>query len=238
VEPEKRTPLLRKYLPVVLAIGIPGTCYFLLLKYGYVQIFLVWAASLGLAGNALMICLLIFFAFPWAFGSSVVGMVCGFLYGMSGGFLTLVIGQVTGNLIAFCSIRKFRSYFTELFGSDKKSKFLLHAIEQQPIKFGMLLRYLPIPVGIQTTILALSKIDLLTFGWTSALAEVPLQFMFVSVGSEIGNLSSILSGETGLQLQHIIVLVLEVVGTALVVGLLMYLSRTTQFAQLEENEPV
>jgi len=100
------------------------------------------------------------------------------------------------------------------------------------------MRYLPLPAGIQTTILALSKIDFFTFIWTSIFAEIPLQVLFVSLGTEINNLASIMSGETGLQPKHIIVLVLEVLGTAILVGLLVYIGKKSQLAQMEEEAPV
>eukprot|EP01125_Pyxidicula_operculata_P020289 TRINITY_DN7475_c0_g1_i1.p1 TRINITY_DN7475_c0_g1~~TRINITY_DN7475_c0_g1_i1.p1 ORF type:complete len:153 (+),score=20.28 TRINITY_DN7475_c0_g1_i1:222-680(+) len=78
--------------------------------------------------------------------------------------------------------------------SERRIKSLMRVINLQPIKFGLMVRVLPLSIGIQTAILAVSKMSYFTFMWTSILSEIPQQLLFVYIGSQITDVSQMLTG--------------------------------------------
>jgi uncharacterized membrane protein YdjX (TVP38/TMEM64 family) len=183
----------------VLAILILLACFVggfvFLVKLGYMEIILKWIGSLGIWGHAMLVAFFIPVCYPWALGYGVVALCCGFLYGYLWGWITVIVGTNLGNFIVFCTVRGcFRASVQNYVQSTTKLKVLLVALERHTIKFGILLRYTPLPIGIQNAIFAVSHISLWHYLWISFVNTLPETFMWTYAGRNARNLADVVKG--------------------------------------------
>jgi len=123
---------------------------------------------------------------------------------------------------------------TKLVGNGRRMKVVLQAINNQPIKFGLLIRTLPLSTGIQTAILCISSIEFRTFLLTSIAAEMPQQFLYVYLGTQMSDLTSILSGQNHFTTEQLMIVVIQVVGTIAVI-ITMFMLSQREFKRIEQE---
>jgi len=236
-EPNSQSfPLWKKIMIGIAAILVP----FLLYKLGetYGKEILAWTATIGIWGNVVIVCFLIFASFPWAFGTQLTSMVCGFLYQLWLGAFTVLIGVTIGCSAAFMLLRYFlKDKINGWVGRGKTIQYVIQAINQEPIKFGLLIRALPLTTGIQTSILSITNIDFPTFLWTSLVAEMPQHFIFVYLGTQISDLTQILSGTVPWRVEQVVLIAIQVLGGILVMITVISIGRNA-LMKMEKEVPV
>eukprot|EP01125_Pyxidicula_operculata_P020290 TRINITY_DN7475_c0_g1_i2.p1 TRINITY_DN7475_c0_g1~~TRINITY_DN7475_c0_g1_i2.p1 ORF type:complete len:290 (+),score=34.93 TRINITY_DN7475_c0_g1_i2:50-919(+) len=184
-----------KFYVILVFSSIIVTYLFWNISSGDLEKYIEWASSIGIYGNLIIIILCILFAFPWVAGTQIISIGCGFLYDVGVGFVTVLVGISIGFAIAYPILRHFfYDYVMRIVNSERRIKSLMRVINLQPIKFGLMVRVLPLSIGIQTAILAVSKMSYFTFMWTSILSEIPQQLLFVYIGSQITDVSQMLTG--------------------------------------------
>jgi len=233
--PSVALPFWKKLVLGIIIILVPASAYGFLAKFGYIQQFLTWAGSIGLWGNFMIICFIIFTSFPWAFGTQITSMACGFLYRWWLGCITVLLGVALGLSAAFLILRHFfREKIIEWIGKGRKMQFIITSINQEPIKFGLLIRALPLTTGIQTSILSLTNIGFNTFLWTSLAAEMPQHLLYIYLGSQISDLTQILSGDVPIKPEQMFLLVLQIIAAVAVFVTVINMSRKA-FQKLEDQ---
>lgn len=98
-------------------------------------------------------------SFPFAFGCIVLHMTCGYLYGMVEGTLIAALATAFGYVVVYYLCRKcLRSYAQ----TQVTSPYLLSVMRVMEgpngLKVTILFRLMPLPLGIQNSILAVSVI--------------------------------------------------------------------------------
>jgi uncharacterized membrane protein YdjX (TVP38/TMEM64 family) len=200
-----------KLVAILAFLGASLGLFFWLIKSGKLQEFLHWLEHIGFWGNLLLVAILIPLCFPATFGYSVISMSCGFLYGILLGWLTITIGTTIGSVLAFIVFRRGLEHRVQSYvDSTHKLKVLLRALEHHQIKFGIMLRYTPLPVGIQTAIFALSHMPFWKFFVISFIALLPEEFMWAFAGQKAQDLSAIIKGEENLGPLGIVLFVGEI----------------------------
>ena len=103
-------------------------------------------------------------SFPFAFGCLVLNMACGYLYGLLEGVLIAIVATLFGYLIVFSLSRRCLRHYAEM---QVTSPYLLSVMKVMEgpngLKVTILFRLMPLPLGVQNSILAVSTTNLSHF---------------------------------------------------------------------------
>eukprot|EP01121_Diplochlamys_sp_Union-15-3_P008090 TRINITY_DN211_c0_g1_i2.p1 TRINITY_DN211_c0_g1~~TRINITY_DN211_c0_g1_i2.p1 ORF type:complete len:267 (-),score=30.85 TRINITY_DN211_c0_g1_i2:25-825(-) len=206
-------------LQVVLAILILAATFYYFLKSGYFAQLLNWIATLSWYGNVIFLFLYIIIAMPFAFGYVVLSLACGLIYGLWIGWLTIILGACAGFTSSFLICRWFlRDWTRSKIKQNKKLQILLLAIEANPTKFTVLMRYTPVPFGLQNAIIAVADIPFRTYFITSLFALLPEEFFWAYFGGTAAkSLADIVEGKITLGIGQKFALIAQVI----VIGIIL-----------------
>ena len=100
-------------------------------------------------------------SFPFAFGCIVLNMACGYLYGMVEGTLIAIVATEFGYLVVFYLSRRCLRRYAETQVSSPYLVSVMRVMEgPNGLKVTILFRLMPLPLGVQNSILAVSVIIL------------------------------------------------------------------------------
>lgn len=124
-------------------------------------------------------------------GAAVLSLSGGFFFGLFPGILYVLVGANFGAFLAFIISRYLLGDFIQRKYSDKLTKFN-QEIEKNG-KFHMLtLRLIPVfPFFLVNILAGVTKINPLTFLWTSFIGMLPGSFVFVYTGRALEKIDSV-----------------------------------------------
>jgi len=158
--------------------------------------FLDWVDSIGYWGYLFFIIAFIIMGFPFAYGYTILGLGVGFLYHIWKGTLIMAIGTNIGSALSFFFCRKIlRTYIENQIRSSTKLYAIFLSIGDHGFKISLLLRFVPIPFGIQNAIMAISTVDFYKYVIGTFIGLLPEQVVITYFGSTLNKLSNVVSGE-------------------------------------------
>jgi len=189
------------------------TGFYCFIKSGYFEIILNWISTLSWFGNILLVLLYIVISLPFAIGYAVLSLSCGLIYGLWIGWLTIVIGACAGFTASFLLCRKFlRDWTRNKISKNRQLKSILIAIEAHPSKFTILMRYTPVPFGLQNAICAVADIPFETYFIASLFAMLPEAFFWAYFGGTTArSITDIVEGKAVFGVGEYIALSVELV---------------------------
>jgi uncharacterized membrane protein YdjX (TVP38/TMEM64 family) len=113
--------------------------------------FLELVQELGLLGNIIFVLSYLPTSLPFAFISYYIPLTVsgGFIYGYFLGFLTVTAGSTLSACVGFWIARKFcRSWIEERIKSSARLSALMPALEVHAFKIALIMRFLPLPIGV------------------------------------------------------------------------------------------
>lgn len=119
--------------------------------------FLDSVQELGLLGNLIFIFSYLPTGLPFAFMSYYIPLTLsgGFIYGYFLGFLTVTAGSVLSAVFGFWVARHFcRSWVEDRIKSSTRLSSLMPALEVHAFKITLVMRFLPLPFGLQNGLCA------------------------------------------------------------------------------------
>eukprot|EP01089_Gocevia_fonbrunei_P008590 TRINITY_DN2028_c0_g1_i3.p1 TRINITY_DN2028_c0_g1~~TRINITY_DN2028_c0_g1_i3.p1 ORF type:complete len:179 (+),score=2.77 TRINITY_DN2028_c0_g1_i3:116-652(+) len=140
---------------------------------GFTVKFLDWVGSIGYWGYFFFIIAFIFIGFPFAYGYTILGLGVGFLYHILVGTLIMAIGTNIGSTIAFWSCRKLlNSWIETKIEASPKLSAIFHSIGDHGFKISFLLRFIPIPFGLQNAIMGISSVSFIRYAVSFKLPSI------------------------------------------------------------------
>eukprot|EP01122_Echinamoeba_exundans_P001972 TRINITY_DN11940_c0_g1_i1.p1 TRINITY_DN11940_c0_g1~~TRINITY_DN11940_c0_g1_i1.p1 ORF type:complete len:263 (+),score=20.86 TRINITY_DN11940_c0_g1_i1:36-824(+) len=191
-----RRKVIIKFSIVILAfLGVLGTLY-ALMKTGVFQDVLEWIRRLGPWGNVMLGTLLIVGAMPFTTGWSLVAMACGLLYGMGHGVLTCAVATFLGTIICFFTSRLvLKRCLRRKIDRGKRTRVLFHAVDKHAVKFLILIRFTPLPLGMATSIVALTRIPFYIFFPVSFTVQMVHISVYTFMGTGITSITDLVNGK-------------------------------------------
>ena len=96
-------------------------------------------------------------SFPFAFGCIILNMACGYLYGVLEGTLIAVVATEFGYLVVFYLSRRCMRHYAETQVTSPYLVSVMRVMEgPNGLKVTILFRLMPLPLGVQNSILAVS----------------------------------------------------------------------------------
>ena len=128
---------------------------------------------------------------------SIPTLAAGVLFGAGWGTLYVSIGATTGALLAFLIGRNFaRSWVESKMSGSPKLQAVDRAISKEGGKIVFLLRLSPVfPFALLNYVLGITKVKTASYTFASWLGMLPGTLMYVYVGSLVGDLAKIASGD-------------------------------------------
>jgi uncharacterized membrane protein YdjX (TVP38/TMEM64 family) len=155
-----------------------------------------------------------------------IRVACGFLYGILLGALTIFVGCALGAAASYFVCQRFmRQWIERKVRNSRKLSAVMVAAKKNGFKISILLRFIPIPVGIQTGLLAISNIRFPVFMLGSLLGMLPEQLLFAYWGDAAKDLAQIASGEADMSPAKIAFMVVGVVVAIFLTVFLVWLGR-------------
>ena len=115
-------------------------------------------AGFGWFGKILFIVIFAVSALPFGPYMELEFMI-GFLYSIPVAFLIMVIGTFLGILLtAVCANTLMRAWFDRKISKNKKLQVVTHAVRSNAVALSVLTRFIPIPIGITTGVLAIGGV--------------------------------------------------------------------------------
>lgn len=185
------------------------------------QHFLEHIKDLGLVGNLILIISYLPAGLPFAFVSYYIplSLSAGFLYGYALGIVTTMIGSVSSGVFGFWIARTFcREWIQEKIKSSARLSALLIAMEVHSFKITLMVRFLPLPFGLQNGLCAMTSISPPMYLLASIIGLLPENVLLIYFGSSFESISELARGDFGqISILEKIFLVVAVVVTALIV---------------------
>eukprot|EP01088_Endostelium_zonatum_P020468 TRINITY_DN756_c0_g1_i2.p1 TRINITY_DN756_c0_g1~~TRINITY_DN756_c0_g1_i2.p1 ORF type:complete len:332 (-),score=72.78 TRINITY_DN756_c0_g1_i2:9-1004(-) len=192
---------------------------------GWTVKFLDWVQSLGWWGYIIFYFTFALMAFPFAYGYTIFGLGAGFLYGIWVGTLIMVLGTNSGSVVSFLGCRLlFRSYIENTVRANPKLLAIFNAIGEHGFKIAFMLRFIPIPFGVQNAIMSISSVTLIRYVIATALGLLPEQIIIVYLGTSLNSLSGAVSGDS-MGAGKIIILVVQIVAACLLLVIFIYIGK-------------
>eukprot|EP01087_Luapelamoeba_hula_P007475 TRINITY_DN1836_c0_g3_i1.p1 TRINITY_DN1836_c0_g3~~TRINITY_DN1836_c0_g3_i1.p1 ORF type:complete len:501 (+),score=108.40 TRINITY_DN1836_c0_g3_i1:182-1504(+) len=208
---------------VVLFVALMVGGFVVCTVLGYVPIFLEAVGKLGIWGMVIIGFAFSLMAFPFLFGYILLGIGTGLLYGWWGMF-PIVIGSMAGAFVSFFVLKKFFRGWTERqIAKSAKFKAVFDSVGDNGIKIAFLIRYLPIPFGVQNALLSVSSIPFWKFMLGTFLGQFPEQLAIVWIGTTLHTFNDLVNGEVSSK--NKVLLVVDVVMIILLLGILIYIGR-------------
>ncbi|RKP25428.1 hypothetical protein SYNPS1DRAFT_15674, partial [Syncephalis pseudoplumigaleata] len=131
-------------------------------------------------------------AFPPIPGYSLLGIFCGYVYGIWFGFIPLFLGSYLGALTSFVVLRRYLSAFAQrMFDENPKVALVPSLLRGADRAFRQLLwimRVAPYPYNLMNGLCAASSIPFTTYAVATLLAT-PKLFLETSIGAGVQSLS-------------------------------------------------
>ncbi len=123
-------------------------------------------------------------------GATVLTLSGGLIFGLLGVVYVLIGASVGATLTAIFTRFLFRDSLEKKFG--KQLEGFNKKIDENQVSYLLTLRLLPIfPFFLINILAGLSRVNLRTFFWTTAVGIIPGSFAYVNAGTEISKISSI-----------------------------------------------
>uniref|UniRef100_A0A6B2LHN3 VTT domain-containing protein n=1 Tax=Arcella intermedia TaxID=1963864 RepID=A0A6B2LHN3_9EUKA len=166
----------------------------------------------------------------------MTSMGCGFLYPWHIAFLTVSTGVLLGLTSAFFILRFYcKDKILDLLGNGKKLQAIIQAVNQEPIKFGLLMRAIPVTSGLQTSILCLTNIKFSTFLWTSLVGDLSQHSLYIYLGTQLGDLTKMLSGDSSMSSSQMYFMIIQISVAVAVIGFVLNKGRKI-FQKIDQND--
>jgi uncharacterized membrane protein YdjX (TVP38/TMEM64 family) len=160
------------------------------------QIFLGWVESLGAAGPVVLVVAYVFATILFVPGL-VLTVGAGVLFGLPLGVVTVSIGSTIGATAAFLLGRYFaRDWVEKRIASNARFAAIDRAVAKEGWKIVMLTRLSPLfPFNLLNYAFGLTRVSLGHYVIASWLGMLPGTILYVYVGTLIGNLASLSTGD-------------------------------------------
>lgn len=171
-------------------------CLALFFGRHYVKYALLWAEQQDpFVVFALFLLLFTIVSFPLMWGYILLNVACGYLYGVVGGLVIVMVAVLVGMTVSHCVMRRFLSH-------RMASKLALKGVFDtvlsvvggpQTFKVIAVTRLTPIPFGLQNVIFAISPISTAQYVTASVVGLFPTQAINTYLGSTLRSMDDVLS---------------------------------------------
>jgi len=223
--PWRRSSYIRLCM-LILVLGALAALLTFFAHKAWVANAILWVESLGIYGYVVFVLIFIVISMPFGVGYMLICLACGFLYGIALGVLTIFIGCGLGAAASYFVCQRFmRQWIERKVRNSRKLSAVMVAAKKNGFKISVLLRFIPIPLGIQTGLLAISNIRFPIFLLGSLLGMLPEQLLFAYWGDAAKDLAQIASGEEEMSPAKIAFMVIGVVVAIFLTVFLVWLGR-------------
>jgi uncharacterized membrane protein YdjX (TVP38/TMEM64 family) len=123
-------------------------------------------------------------------------MACGLLYGMGHGVLTCAIATFLGTILCFFTSRLLlKRCLRRKIERGKRTRVLFHAVDKHAVKFLILIRFTPLPLGMATSIVALTRIPFYLFFPVSFTVQMVHISVYTFMGTGITSITDLVNGK-------------------------------------------
>jgi len=210
--------------------------FFALTIFGYTARFLDWVKTIGLTGQLIILVVYVLsgLPFPVLFAQSVLILGTGFIYGMWVGLATALLGTTLGLFVCLLIFRYLAVNSTQKWISHHRNLHTIkRMVDKSNYKLVILLRMVPVPFGVQNTILALSLLPIRTVLLSTWIGVLPEQLMGCYMGSSLKDLHDLV--HSGSQSKYQMWTTAgELVGLAIVLAGIAYYAKKS-FKNVEEE---
>lgn len=178
--------------------------------------------ELGFLGNLIMILSYFPAGLPFALVSYYVplSLSAGFIYGPFKGIATTMVGSVSSGVFGFWVTRAFcRAWIEEKIKSSARLSALLLSMEVHSFKITLMLRFLPLPFGLQNGLCAMTSITPQMYLIASIIGLLPENILLIYFGNGLGEISEIAKGDKSGSYSSKILLVVAILVTVIIVVL-------------------
>ena len=226
-----------RFLTVLAMIGLVGLLFYFFMHPEWVNDFFTWIKDLGKIGEAVCIIFLIITQLPMAYGYVVVAMMCGLLYGLAWGFIFVVIATLIGLPAAFYLTDKLmRKYIEAKVAKSLRLRALLFTAKKNGFKISILVRLMPVPVGLISGLLCVADINFTHFYIGSLIGLLPEMFFYVLIGSSAKDALELTSGETKMTTEQKIFFALAGISGVVFGVVVLYYGRKAVNQAMKEME--
>ncbi|KAL6076595.1 hypothetical protein QOT17_002717 [Balamuthia mandrillaris] len=184
-------------------------------------------AKLGIWGRVIFVVAFVVVAFPFVTGYVVLALGSGFLYGIWQATLIMVVGANIGACLAFFACRKLlRGWTLRQVRKSAKLSAIFDALGENGLKIAFLIRFVPVPFGLQNMVLASSAaIPFWRFMLGTALGLLPEQVAGAYFGKTARKLSDIIDGKMELGTTQKVLLGVDAAMVVLLIVVIVYVGR-------------
>jgi uncharacterized membrane protein YdjX (TVP38/TMEM64 family) len=176
--------------------------------------------KLDLLGNLIFILSYIPAGLPFALVSYYIplSLSVGYLYNIPLGIATAMTGSVFSGLFGFWITRTFcRAWIDEKIKSSARLSSLLLAMEIYSFKVTLMVRFLPLPFGLQNGLCAMTSITAPKFLLSSTIGLLPENLLLIYFGNSFTNIGQISHGDFGsISTHEKVLLATAVLGTVVI----------------------
>ncbi|MDP2434984.1 MAG: VTT domain-containing protein [archaeon] len=186
--------------------------------------FKAWIRALGSVGYLVFIGTFVFTNLPFGFG--FIGMVtlCGYLYELVVSISVVLVGVSLGALVCYYVVSfLLRESMERTIAGNRKLQVLVFAARANGLKLSCLIRFIPIPVGVQTGVLAIASIPVYVAVPCSVIAFIPELILVIYFAHQLSLTDS--SEEDEFDLPHIITYVVAAVLLVVALVFLFWMGR-------------
>lgn len=195
--------------------------------------------SMGIWGNAFLCLLFLLVSFPFILGGYLpLVFGAGSIYGINPtSILTVSIGSTLGAAIAFLVTQKFtRSWIERKLKGTKEFRFFSYILQEESKMVAIMARLAPIPFGLQNVFFALSEVPFRVFFFVTWLALLPLQLMWIQLGSTLRDLQRMTSGEIQWSSLQKLYFIVQIVIMVVLIVYFFLLSRKMKIREKQQFE--
>ena len=178
-----------------------------------------WTREQGAKGYLVFAAAIVFANLPFGFGFIGLVTMCGLLYSLMTAVAIVTVGVTLGITVCYyVTVFLLRESFEHTVAKSRKLQVLVYAARSNGPKLSCLIRFIPIPVGIQTGVLAVANIRAYVAVLCSVVALQPELLLVLYFANRLAA-----AGETEENAWDTPHIVMYVVGAVVVVGVLVIL---------------
>jgi len=174
------------------------SCMWFIVYYARnLYIFLDYVKQLETLGNFIFIISYLPTGLPFAIISYYIplSLSAGFLYGYIWGFITIAIGSILSACCGFYITRKFcRAWIEERIQSSPRLTSIMAALEIHSFKITLVMRFFPLPFGLQNGLSAMTNITLEKFFVATLIGLIPENTLLIYFGHNAKTIGELASG--------------------------------------------
>lgn len=182
-------------------IAIAGSVAFIVYYSRNLEQFVHKLNHLGYWGNFIFVMSYFPAGLPFALISYYIplSLSAGFLYKEVLGLITAMVGSVSASMFGFWITRTFcRSWIEEKIKASARLSALLLAMEYHSFKITLMVRFLPLPFGLQNALCAMTSISASKFLISSSIGLLPENMLLIYFGSTFESISETTNGQSGI----------------------------------------